>query len=87
MIIRLRPAVLASVLTLCSAVSACPLCRSETGERVRAGIFNAEIGYNLFATLIPFPIFLGIIAWMHFGVPRAKSPSRSASPRGAEDPA
>ena len=37
-----------------SSAWACPLCESETGERVRAGIFNADFGYNLAVTVLPF---------------------------------
>jgi hypothetical protein len=50
----------------------CPLCESETGRRVREGIFGPEFGCNLFGTLLPFLAFLGLAAWIHGGVyPRA----------------
>ncbi|GAC1447436.1 MAG: hypothetical protein NVSMB9_29580 [Isosphaeraceae bacterium] len=66
-----------------SSVRACPLCDSETGERVRAGLFNAEFGYNLFVTLLPFPVFLAIVAVIHFGLPWAKhSPTTDHAPPG-----
>jgi hypothetical protein len=55
-----------------SSARACPLCDSETGERVRAGIFNAEFGYNLLATLLPFSAFLAIVTSIHYGWPWAK---------------
>ena len=45
----------------------CPLCNSETGRRVREGIFDAQFGPNLLATLLPFPVFLAIVALVHFG--------------------
>ena len=40
----------------------CPPCRSETGERVRAGIFDGAFGSHLLVALLPFPLLLGIIA-------------------------
>lgn len=46
---------------------ACPLCESENGERVRAGIFDADFGYNLLAMALPFSVLLGIVALIHFG--------------------
>jgi hypothetical protein len=45
----------------------CPVCHSGTGDAVRAGIFNEHFGRNLSATLLPFPIFGLIIAWLHSG--------------------
>jgi hypothetical protein len=53
-------------------VRACPLCESETGQRVRAGIFNADFGHNLVVTLLPFPLFLGIIYLIYSGPPWPK---------------
>ncbi len=55
-----------------SSAWACPLCESETGERVRAGIFDADFGYNLFVTVLPFSMFLAIVALIHSGWPWAK---------------
>ncbi len=55
-----------------SSARACPLCDSETGERVRAGIFDADFGYNFFATVLPFSAFLAIVASIHYGWPWAK---------------
>ena len=50
------------------AAHACPVCTSETGEEVRAGLFNEDFAFNLFASALPFPIFLGIVAAIH-GLP------------------
>ncbi len=47
-------------------VRACPLCESETGRRVRAGIFHADFGYNLLVTMLPFGVFLAILGLIHF---------------------
>jgi hypothetical protein len=55
-----------------SSARACPLCESETGERVRAGIFDADFGYNLFATVLPFSASLAIVTSIHYGWPWAK---------------
>lgn len=46
---------------------ACPICASETGAEVRAGIFNEDFGWNLLVTVLPFPLMLGIAAALHFG--------------------
>jgi len=72
-----------------SPVRACPFCESETGERVRAGLFSAEFGYNLFVTLLPFSVFLTIVALIHFGLPwPGTSPNVDHAPRraGGETP-
>ena len=63
-----------------SPVRACPLCVSETGERVRAGIFNADFGTNLAVTVLPFSVFLAIVALIHFGWPWAKGRSGQMTP-------
>jgi hypothetical protein len=61
---------------------ACPLCASETGRRVREGIFGPEFGSNLFGTLLPFLILAGITAWIHRGPrsPDARPPGAGESP-------
>jgi hypothetical protein len=63
---------LAVVMTLVAAspASACPVCDSDTGQQVRAGLFGDEFGRNLLATALPFPILLGVVAAIHFGWPR-----------------
>jgi uncharacterized membrane protein len=48
----------------------CPLCHTQTGEQLRAGIFNGSFGWNLLATLLPFPVFAGVVAFLYFGKPR-----------------
>jgi len=48
---------------------ACPLCESETGDRVRAGLFDGDFGFHLMATLLPFPVLLAIVAVAYFGLP------------------
>lgn len=60
-----------------SSASACPLCHTETGVKVRAGIFGDEFGRNVFVTLLPFPVLAGIVALIHFGFPNPK-PLQSA---------
>ena len=66
-----------------SSVRACPLCESETGERVRAGIFNADFGYNLFVSVLPFVAFLAIVALIHSGWPWAEGDSGQVTPLDA----
>ncbi|MDX1931110.1 MAG: hypothetical protein SFU56_00750 [Capsulimonadales bacterium] len=48
---------------------ACPVCDSPTGREVRREIFNEEFGPNLLRTVLPFPIFLGITAFLYVGPP------------------
>jgi hypothetical protein len=61
--------------------AACPICKSETGEQVRAGIFGADFGWNLLVTLLPFPIFLGIAMAFHLGFhPREEEEAADAMP-------
>jgi uncharacterized membrane protein YqaE (UPF0057 family) len=60
---------LALVLLGASAAFACPFCASETGAQVRAGIFNSEFILNLALVLLPFPLLLGIVAFIYFGFP------------------
>jgi hypothetical protein len=57
---------------------ACPLCDSETGQQVRAGIFDAQFGYNALVTGLPFPILLAIVALIHFGWPWSKGAPHQA---------
>lgn len=56
----------------------CPLCESEAGQQVRAGIFNEDFGYNLLLTASPFPVLLGIVALIHFGWPGPRATARPA---------
>ena len=63
-----------------SSAWACPFCESETGERVRAGIFNADFGYNLAVTVLPFSVFLAIVALIHSGWPWARVRSGQMTP-------
>jgi hypothetical protein len=49
--------------------SACPVCGTDTGEQVQAGILDGNFKSTLFAVLLPFPILLGIVALIHFGWP------------------
>ena len=80
----LRTLLLWAALAFAPAASACPFCRSETGEQVKAGLFNEDFGYNLFLTLLPFPVLLGIVALIHFGLPWPGTPSQPATPPGGE---
>lgn len=61
---------------------ACPVCDSGTGKAVRQGLFNAEFGKNLLMTALPFPIFLGIAAYLYYGPPTRRG--RSDARRGQD---
>jgi len=66
---NLALAVFTSVLSL-SVVSACPLCHTETGRQVRAGIFHDSFLTKLSVTAAPFPVFGSVIAFIYFGKPK-----------------
>ena len=55
-----------------SPTQACPVCDSEAGKDVRRGLFNEDFGKNLLMTVLPFPIFSGIVALIYYGPPRPK---------------
>jgi hypothetical protein len=44
-----------------AAAHACPLCHSELGEQVRAGIFGATFFTDLLAVLSPFPVLAAVL--------------------------
>jgi hypothetical protein len=48
---------------------ACPICDTETGVAVRAGIVE-NFSTHLFATIAPFPVLIAAVALLHWGVPR-----------------
>lgn len=49
------------------AVTACPICDTETGRQVRAGIFGDDFWSTLLVVVSPFPVLLLVIAAYHFG--------------------
>ena len=73
--------VIAALLSGASAVLACPVCESEAGERVRAGIFDADFGHHVAATFSPFLVFVAIIGLIHFGTPWSRSAPRKVRVR------
>ena len=56
-------------------VGACVVCDSETGEQVRAGLFNEDFWPTLLAIASPFPVLLVAIAAIHrcLQVPHSQS--------------
>jgi hypothetical protein len=63
-------------LVAASVAMACPICHTETGKKVRAGIFNDEFGSNAAMTLLPFPVLISLVALIHFGPPAWLTASR-----------
>lgn len=58
---------------------ACPICHTEIGEQVRAGIFDADFWTNMLFVLAPFPVLLLLAAALHYGFGRGfASASRGA---------
>lgn len=65
---------------------ACPVCDSEIGCQVRAGIFNDDFGRKLFLTLLPFPFFIGVVAAIHYGFPFRQTSKERRRSHGTSDP-
>jgi hypothetical protein len=69
------------------AAAACPFCESETGQQVKAGIFNDHFWLNVLLTLLPFPILLAIVALIYFDVPwrwkQTRTSAKAAAPSTA----
>ena len=84
----MRMLVMLGVLCLAVATSstalACPVCNEPLGQQVRAGIFDESFGSNLIVTLLPFVIFLGVVAAIHGGEPRAIEQSSPTTPDPAD---
>jgi hypothetical protein len=49
---------------------ACPVCESETGQQIRAGIFDERFGRNVLLVLSPFPVLAALGAALHVGFSR-----------------
>jgi hypothetical protein len=75
-LIRKWLAVTAVALVQAAPVAACPLCESETGQQVRAGVFGAEFLANLLLTALPFAVLLAVVTLIHL-VPARPRPARS----------
>jgi hypothetical protein len=54
--------------------SACTVCDSDVGQQVRAGIFNDGFWRTLLAIVAPFPVLLGGVAAVQFGLFRSRKP-------------
>ena len=62
-------AAMAFLLLGTSTLWACPLCDTQTGQQVRAGIFNGGFAGTLSAMLLPFLVMAGIVALIQVGLP------------------
>ena len=49
--------------------SACPLCHTATGDKVRAAVLGPDFWFNVGVTVLPFAVFLGITALIYYGIP------------------
>jgi hypothetical protein len=73
--------------------TACPFCETETGQQVRAGIFNDQFWSNVTLTLLPLFVLFGIVALIYFDLswlwpktqPAANAPAAQASRRELTD--
>jgi hypothetical protein len=65
--------------------TACPYCETETGQQVRAGIFNDQFWSNVTLTLLPLFVLLGIVALIYFDLswlwPKPHGEGNSPAPR------
>lgn len=68
-----------------SAAQACPYCESDVGREVAAGIFNGDFVLNAVKTLLPFPVLLGLVAAVHFGIWPAGGGATSMDASGTDD--
>jgi hypothetical protein len=64
---------------------ACPLCNSDTGRLVRAGIINKQFGSNLLLTLLPGGVLLAIVFLIHLGWPATNIAAQSTGRSSLED--
>ena len=67
-----RASCLLAVALFAAPALGCPVCDTGTGQQVRDGILDDQFGFNLFATLVPFPILIAVAAFIHFGGRKGK---------------
>ena len=70
-------ATLASLLFGGAPAAACPLCDSETGERVRTGVGDG-FADHLLAAALPFAVLFAVVAFIRFAPPRRRGPPEDA---------
>jgi hypothetical protein len=63
---------LAAAMLPSSVAWACPDCEEGIRRQVRAGIFDESFAQNVVMAALPFGVFAGITAAIHFGVPRRR---------------
>lgn len=52
-----------------SVARACTVCGSNTGQQLRAGIFDGHFWRSLTLLSLPFPVFALVVAAIYFGMP------------------
>jgi hypothetical protein len=67
----LRTWAVTAALTVSPAAPACPLCDSDTGRQVRAGIRD-DFGPDLASVLLPFPVLLALAGLIRLATPRSQ---------------
>lgn len=58
--------------------SACPLCATTTGVKVRAAIVGHDFIFNLVAVFLPFVFFILIAFVIYYGLPWSFRKSKSS---------
>jgi uncharacterized paraquat-inducible protein A len=79
-------AVMAFVFVSAASAAACPVCESETGKRVRAGIFSDRFAADAALILLPFPVLAGLVALIHYGFPNPAAGLPVRDPAATGDP-
>jgi hypothetical protein len=75
----MRGMLVAAHFVFAASAVACPICNTGTGDQVRAGILDENLGSTLLAVLLPFPILLSLVALIHVGWPSRRSADRRHS--------
>jgi hypothetical protein len=57
--------------------SACPVCHTETGDKIRQALFGPDFWFNVGATILPFAIFVTITALIYYGFPTGARNTKS----------
>lgn len=77
------------IVTGIAPVDACSICRTETGEKVRQGIFGPDFWWNLSVTAVPFVVVTGIVRLLPAVLVSPRQSPRGATrfqPREVEEP-
>lgn len=69
-----------------STLTSCPVCDTETGQQVRAEIFNDSFGSTILLISAPFAVFTLLAVALHVGLPFTPWRARTESHREFPSP-